>query len=123
MAWERAYLGNTPLLTTSVFWLCIGAVFYTLSYTYLVAVHLHSRDPQLFARVGFGLAIPIIAVVYWLSKFIRKAATIRSLLRGSKGGTEYLEHLQAAKSLTMAFFYRTMGLGIVMSLILLAIGS
>jgi hypothetical protein len=110
--WELAFLGEKPLLTTSVFWQCTIGVLFALTQIYFSAVQLRIREPEIYSRWWPLFAVLVIAVLCLSWYFVAKAATIRALLRSNKGQPAYEDYLSSAKSLALNYFTLTMGLGL-----------
>jgi hypothetical protein len=110
--WEKAFLGEEPLLTTGVFWQCAIGIICALSQIYFTATQLHLQNPKLFSRWWVVFLFLIIVVLYLTGQFLVKASEIKSRLRKNSDQLAYNENLLAAQSLTLNFFRITMGLAI-----------
>jgi hypothetical protein len=115
--WEKAFLGEVPLLTTSVFWQCLVGVVAALSQTYVTASQLRSQNPEQYShwRLVFPLVVMFVLGLSW--NLLAKASKIRILLRQNKGQPAYNDNLLWAQSLALTFFKITMALGLAMIII------
>ena len=110
--WELAFLGEKPLLTTSVFWQCTIGMLFALTQIYFSAVLLRTHEREIFSRWWPLFAVLVGAVLGLSWNFLAKASTIRTLLRKNKGQPGYEAYLSSAKSLALNYFTLTMGLGL-----------
>jgi hypothetical protein len=114
--WESAFLGEKPLLTTSVFWQCTTGALFTLTQIYFSGVQLRTREPEIYSRWWplFAVLVFTLFCLSWI--FLAKASRMRALLRKNKGQPEYEDCLVSAKSLALTYFILTMGFGLALSI-------
>jgi len=116
-SWEKAFLGEKPLLATSVSWQCTVGVFFALSQIYLSAMGLHARRPELYSRWWIAFPFLVIAVLCLSWNFLAKASKIKALLRQNTGQPAYDDNLLSAQSLSLTFFMIMVGLGVAMIIV------
>ena len=114
--WESAFLGEIPLLKTSVFWQSTTGVLYALTQIYFSAAQLHTYEPEIYSRWWPLFAVLVIAVLCLSWYFLTKASKVRTLLRQNKGLSAYHDYLLSAKSLAVNYFVVTMGSGLALNI-------
>ena len=119
--WEKAFLGDEPLVTTSVFWQCTIGVIFALTQIYLTATFLHSRNPKLYSRWWPVFPFATVAILLLSWNFLAKAAKMKLFLRENRDKPDYNDNLLSAKSLAVNFFTITMLLGLAMIILRLFI--
>jgi hypothetical protein len=116
--WEKAYLGKGSLLMTGVFWDCVIAMGFALSFIYFAATHLRAVPRLRFLAVPFS-TIAVTALFLVALNFFKKAKNAASLVRGAIDNPEqYQMNLQIAKSVTVGFVRATLAIGCLIALLL-----
>ena len=117
--WESAFLGEIPLLKTSVFWQCTTGLLYALTQIYFSAKELHTHEPEIYliySRWRLLFPVLVIAVLCLSWNFLMKASKVRTLLRQNKGQSAYHDYLLSAKSLALRYVTVTLGLGLALNI-------